>query len=269
MSRLGAFLEMNCRPWLVDEGQIPARVVLERATGENVLQWAVKTPELEAEIEAGILMQEQELAKGCHAYRIVVYDTNGKQLAEMPKPLRGKSVDATVAGTESLALQRAAQAALNNAVYLHQVDRDQIESLLTSVGNSREDVQLLLDRLNVAQSENFSQKLEYERFQRSQERRDKVWEALTPVGVMYAQRLLTKFEPQIEKLLADMVKATAEAPPADVTKQSEQPSSSAAAASPEPTRPPIDENGSGGPPRSGRSGNHRPRAAHPSASPAK
>lgn len=276
---------MNCKPWLVDEGQVPTRVVLERATGETVLQWSAKDLELEAEIEAGILMQEQELAKGCHNYRIVVYDSAGKQLAEMPKPLRGKSVDATVAGTESLALQRSVQAALNNMGFVVQAERDQVEQVLKALGDSREDVGILLDKFNLSRSENYSQQLELLAFERKQARWDMITQAASPAVGMMLERLVKKFAPDIEKLLEGVVKATAEGSVPSATKQTQQAPAGSAdpsaatqnqqlggrslPADSRPTSPPHNEDSSGGSPRGSRSGNNRSRATHPSASPAK
>jgi uncharacterized protein (DUF697 family) len=276
---------MNCKPWLVDEGQVPTRVVLERATGETVLQWSAKDPELEAEIEAGILMQEQELAKGCHNYRIVVYDANGKQLAEMPKPLRGKSVDATVAGTESLALQRSVQAALNNMGFVVQAERDQVEQVLKALGDSREDVGILLDKFNLSRSENYSQQLELLAFERKQARWDMITQAASPAVGMMLERLVKKFAPDIEKLLEGVVKATAagsvpnvatqsqQAPAGgsvpNATTQNQQLGDSSLLADIGPASPANNEDSGRRPARSGRSSNHRHRAAHPSASPTK
>lgn len=223
-SRLGRWVSLQSRLLQGDNDNLskPVRFTIERKDGEVINEFPADLENLPQVMTDALLLQGEELPQGSHQFRVVAYDAEKKQLSELPQTIKGSNRDATAAAHEAIQLQRASSMALHNMDFAATHLRSEFDGLRQRYDDVVEDRSLLLDTLNELRTSNFSQQLELQRFTKSQERLDKIVEAMGGIVTLAAPMLLKKFAPELAGDMVGVIQQLKQAPPPEA-KPDEQP----------------------------------------------
>jgi hypothetical protein len=188
-------------------------------------------------------MQADELPKGAHQFRVVAYDPTGKQLAELPQTVQGRSKDASTAGSNAIAAQRANHMAVDTLVLANTVTQQQLSQVAASNSDLHDDVTQLISTVNDLRLSNEDMLLKRLEFEDKMAHKAKVFEAiegaigqlLVPIGTLVIQ----KYGPQLLGMtVEDLQKLAPPVPkPADPEPPAESPTNVGTVA---PTEEPVD-----------------------------
>lgn len=213
MTRIETWLDLQCHQYQSDEGACAAVVKLERPGGEQVNEWPIDHPALADSIETAKRIQEEELPKGSHSYRLVSYASDGRQMSELPQTLRGKGELGN--GADPLVQHRATAAALTNFENVIAQLRQSAEEDRKLASDRLQDLNLLTERFLEMQTANFESQLKLLEFERAEKRKDLLYENLAPVASTILQRVVEKYQPQINAIAGALIEAAApKTPPA-------------------------------------------------------
>jgi hypothetical protein len=196
------------------------RFTIERRDGDLLAEFPADLPNLATVIRDALQLQGDELPQGSHQFRVVAYNEQKKQVSELPQTVKGTNRDATAAAHEAIQLQRASSMAIHNMEFAATHLRTEFDLLRQRYDDTVEDRSLLLDTLNELRTANFTQQLELTRFNKTQERLDKMVEAIGGLVTLAAPMLLKKFAPELAgEMSAAVARITAPQPEANPNEQ--------------------------------------------------
>lgn len=211
---------MQCKVYDSDEGLKAEVICLENPSGDAVFTWPIGLENLAEVVRTALDMQAGELPKGAHRYRLVSYASRNKdkQLSELPQTIRGRSSDATSAMSEAIAMQRATAMAVSNLENVNAITLRALENVEGRLNEMTENFTLTFDKLTVANSENFDQRMRFLEFEAKQKRNEVLLECLTPLITIavekYGGKLLNMDPSTLKSLLDDKAPEAPPAPPA-------------------------------------------------------
>lgn len=217
-NRLARWLRFQQITWQSDAGAKAVEIVLERPDGEKVASFDVNRSNLAQIVADCLTMQGDELPIGSHSYRLVSYDAEHKQLAELPQTVRGRNRDATSAASDAMAMQKAVAQALRNLESVASLNQDIQTRLAETLDNERDNTNQLLDMNRQLRDNNLEHELRIREFDKRQERIDKFLEGAGSIITLLAPILVKKFLPDLansELFPKQIESATEKAKPSD------------------------------------------------------
>jgi hypothetical protein len=250
-NRLARWLRFQQVTWQSDAGAKAVEIALERPDGERVALFDVNRANLAQIVTDCLVMQGDELPIGSHPYRLVSYDAEHKQLAELPQTVRGRNRDATSAASDAMAMQKAVAQSLRNLESVAQLNEQFQTRLAETLDGERDNTNALLDMNRQLRDNNLEADLRLRQFEKREERIDKMLELVGGVFTLVAPALIKKFMPELaaSELFAKHLEPPPKAPDPNVQPPEAPPESDSANRPivPEPqqeTLPPV--SGAGG-----------------------
>jgi hypothetical protein len=212
--RVSNWVGMQCKTYDSDEGLKAEVICLENPSGDAIFTWPVSIENLAEVVRTALDMQAGELPKGAHRYRLVSYGSRdkSKQLSELPQTIRGRSSDASAAMSEAIAMQRATAMAVSNLENVNAITLRALEGVETRLSEMTENFTLTFDKLTVANSENFDQRMRFLEFEAKQKRNEVLLECLTPLITLAVEKYggkLMNMDPETIRSLLDTKPAPA------------------------------------------------------------
>lgn len=173
---------------LVQVGGIAcANIKLEGTDGTVWGTWPIGTPNLALTIQQALIMLGEQLPQGRHPVKLLALDGQGNQIALLPQMISGKSQIASLAATESKALQQASAMALANMQTVNDALARENARLAERANDDLDTKLRMLDALIAQQHQNTDADLKQAEFAARQARMDKLVEALLPMASVFLE----------------------------------------------------------------------------------
>jgi len=196
-SKIARWVRMQRVTWQCDESAMAARIVLETHSGEQVAEWPTHLEELEQVIEDAVGMYADELPQGPHAYRLVAYSSDKRQLSELPQTIRGRSKDASTAASDALQLQKATALFISNVTSWASLARGEADKQQARLDDAQDNTSQLLDLANQLRGHNLEAELRLRQFEEEQKRKDQRQEAFISIITPLATMAVEKYGPKL------------------------------------------------------------------------